>query len=101
MEIKPGFGYLGSSGAGGFSEAAELKTSHAEVVKNIKSKQSPVEDLLRQADDLIAKQKPRAEVYSAMADSLGVTWRDLNAQLEVRGHILDQNYLFHGHFRVS
>jgi len=30
-----------------------------DVMRAIQSKQSPVEDLLRQADDLIANQKPR------------------------------------------
>jgi hypothetical protein len=30
-------------------------------MRAIQSKQSPVEDLLRQADDLIANQKPRKE----------------------------------------
>jgi hypothetical protein len=31
-------------------------------MREIQSKQSPVEDLLRQADDLIANQKPRSEI---------------------------------------
>lgn len=48
------------------------------------NKQSPVEELLRQADQLIATQRPRAEVYAAMAESLGRAWRDINATLELR-----------------
>ena len=67
---------------------------------SLQSKQSPVEDLLRQADDLIARQRPRAEVYAAMAESLGVAWRDLNGQLELRKAVLEQNYMFQGHFKV-
>ncbi|GFU43525.1 titin [Trichonephila clavipes] len=54
------------------------------------TKQSPVEELLRQADDLISTQKPRGEVYSAMAENLGLAWKDLNAQLEQRRQILEQ-----------
>ena len=48
-------GYLGSS----FQESSELQEQHNEVVRQIQTKQVPVEDLLRQADDLIvAKVKP-------------------------------------------
>jgi len=47
-----------------------------------------VEELLRQADQLIATQRPRAEVYTAMA------WRDVNQLLERRKEILDRNVLF-------
>jgi hypothetical protein len=43
----------------------------------------------------------RAEVYSAMAESLGLAWKDLNQLLEQRKIILDQNYLFQGHFQVQ
>ena len=96
LELEPGIAYLGES----FAEAAELKNQHLEAMTNLKTKQSPVEELLRQADDLIANQKPKAEVYSAMAESLGQAWRDLNYQLEQRREILDQNYSFQGHFHV-
>lgn len=58
------------------------------------TKQSPVEELLRQADDLISNQKPRGEVYSAMAENLGLAWKDLNAQLEQRRQILEQAVAF-------
>ena len=43
----------------------------------------------------------RAEVYSAMAESLGLAWKDLNNLLEQRKIILDQNYLFQGHLQVN
>eukprot|EP00094_Tigriopus_californicus_P002724 TCALIF_02628-PA protein Name:"Similar to unc-89 Muscle M-line assembly protein unc-89 (Caenorhabditis elegans)" AED:0.08 eAED:0.03 QI:0/0.71/0.12/1/1/0.87/8/85/2824 len=95
LDMQPGIAYIGNS----FGDAAELQMAHNEVIKSLQSKQSPVEDLLRQADGMIANQKPRAEVYSAMADSLGQAWRDLNGQLEQRKTILDQNYMFQGHFQ--
>lgn len=95
LDMEPGIAYIGNN----FGDAAELQMAHNEVIKSLQSKQSPVEDLLRQADGMIANQKPRAEVYSAMADSLGQAWRDLNGQLEQRKTILDQNYMFQGHFQ--
>lgn len=58
------------------------------------NKQSPVEELLRQADQLISTQRPRAEVYTAMAETLGKAWRDVNQLLERRKEILDRNVLF-------
>ena len=59
-----------------------------------------MEDLLRQADDLICNQKTRADVYTAMAESLGMAWKDLTNLLDERKIILDQNYLFQGHYQV-
>lgn len=58
------------------------------------NKQSPVEELLRQADQLISTQRPRPEVYAAMAETLGQAWRDVNQLLERRKEILDRNVLF-------
>ncbi|EEB18958.1 golgin IMH1, putative [Pediculus humanus corporis] len=55
------------------------------------SKQSPVEELLRQADQLISNQRPKAEVYAAMAESLGSAWKDINNLLEERRQILEMN----------
>ncbi|PSN37212.1 hypothetical protein C0J52_12781, partial [Blattella germanica] len=60
----------------------------------VQSKQSPVEELLRQADHLISTQKPRAEVYAAMAESLGLAWKDVNTHLEQRKLILDLNVTY-------
>ncbi|CAL8129596.1 unnamed protein product [Orchesella dallaii] len=76
-------------------EAEDYLKNHSQVIKNLQSKQSPVEELLRQADSLIATQKPRAEVYAAMADSLGQTWKDLNAILEERRIVLDLAFNCH------
>lgn len=50
--------------------------------------------MLRQADQLISNQRPRAEVYAAMAETLGQAWRDVNELLERRKQILDSNVLF-------
>lgn len=35
-----------------------------------------------------------------MAESLGTAWKNLNRILEERKEILDQNYLFQGHYQV-
>lgn len=59
-----------------------------------------MEDLLAQADQMVAAQEPRARVYSAMADSLGSAWRDLNRILEERRILLDLNYTFQEHYQV-
>lgn len=61
----------------------------------MQSKQSPVEELLRQADQLIATQGTRAEVYAAMAESLGAAWRDVNHHLDTRKRVLDLNVDYH------
>ena len=97
VSVEPTVAYLGNS----FQEAADLQVAHLEILQKLQSKQSPVEDLLRQADDLIANQKARAEVYTAMAESLGMAWRDLIHLLDERKSILDQNYMFQGHFQVN
>ena len=67
VEMKPEIGWLGAD----FSEAAGLQAAQVEVINKLQSKQSPVEELLRQADQLITNQQPRAEVYAAMAESVG------------------------------
>ena len=97
VEMKPEIGWLGAD----FSEVAELQAAQVEVINKLQSKQSPVEELLRQADQLITNQQPRAEVYAAMAESLGAAWRDLNRILEERKLLLDRNYSFQGHYQVS
>ena len=73
MEMEPAFALLGNN----FQEADQLRKSHLEVIQKIQNKQSPVEELLAQADQMVASQESRALVYSAMADSLGEAWRDL------------------------
>ncbi|KAK3875075.1 hypothetical protein Pcinc_020036 [Petrolisthes cinctipes] len=91
VELSPGMVYLGSN----LHEATQLLQAHEEVLAKLQSKQSPVEDLLNQADQLISTQHPRAEVYAAMAESLGLAWKGLNAQLETRKEILDMGVAFH------
>lgn len=60
-----------------------------------------MEELLRQADQLISNQRPRAEVYAAMAETLGQAWRDVNELLERRKQILDSNVLFQWFVQLS
>ncbi|XP_044767051.1 titin isoform X2 [Coccinella septempunctata] len=91
LEITPELTKLGAT----LGEALELQKAHDEVLRQLQNKQSPVEELLRQADQLIATQKPRAEVYAAMAETLGRAWRDINYNLELRKHILDLNVQYH------
>ena len=97
VNVEPKVAYLGC----GFQEAADLQAAHFDILQKLQSKQSPVEDLLRQADNLICNHKNRAEVYTAMAESLGMAWRDLINLLDERKYILDQNYVFQGHFQVT
>ena len=97
INVEPKVAYLGC----GFQEAADLQAAHFDILQKLQSKQSPVEDLLRQADNLICNHKNRAEVYTAMAESLGMAWRDLINLLDERKYILDQNYVFQGHFQVN
>ena len=96
MEMEPAFAWLGNN----FQEAEQLRRSHVEAIQRIQSKQLPVEELLAQADQMVADQEPRARVYSAMADSLGSAWRDLNRILEERRILLDLNYTFQEHYQV-
>ncbi|XP_066257893.1 uncharacterized protein [Euwallacea similis] len=91
LEITPELTSLGNT----LAEALELQKAHNEVLRQLQNKQSPVEELLRQADQLIATQRPRAEVYAAMAESLGRAWRDINSTLELRKLILDLNVQYH------
>ena len=97
LELEPGLAHLGGS----LEEAAELLRAHDLVIESLQSKQTPVEELLRQADDLIANQRPRAEVYTAMAESLGQAWKDLNDHLDQRKDVLKLNFNFQGHFEAS
>ena len=96
LEMFPEFGWLGST----TSEAGSLQAGQVKVMAALQDKQSPVEELLRQADQMILTQQPRAEVYSAMAESLGSAWRDINNIMEERKIILDINLAFQGHLQV-
>ncbi|CAL4066271.1 unnamed protein product, partial [Meganyctiphanes norvegica] len=91
VELAPGMCVLGSN----LEETQALQQAHEEVLSKLQSKQSPVEDLLNQADQLISTQRPRAEVYAAMAESLGLAWKNLNGQLDQRKQVLDMSLAFH------
>ena len=93
--MKPDLGYLGET----FEEAGLLQTSHNDVLLQMESKQNPVEDMLRKADELIVNQKPKAGVYSAMAESLGTAWQEIHRLLECRKSVVDKNFLFRGHLQ--
>ncbi|XP_049784509.1 titin isoform X1 [Schistocerca cancellata] len=93
LEAAPDLTKLGAD----LREAEELRAAHAEVLRQLQSKQSPVEELLRQADQVISTQRPRAEVYAAMAQSLGRAWADVNAHLDLRRQLLDLNVSYHRH----
>ena len=96
LEMFPEFGWLGTT----HSEAGVLQAGQVKVMAALQEKQSPVEELLRQADQMILTQQPRAEVYSAMAESLGAAWRDINKIMEERKVLLDINRTFQGHLEV-
>jgi len=51
--------------------------------------------MLARADDLAAQNRSYQDVYTAMAESLGEAWKDLNKQLEYRKMLLDQSIAFH------
>lgn len=61
----------------------------------IQEKQSPVNELLKKADHLIATQNTQPEVYAAMADSLGLAWKDVNDVLQKRSYLLHLNVEYH------
>ncbi|XP_071443400.1 titin isoform X2 [Hetaerina americana] len=91
VEAVPEPSRLGST----LAEAVAMQKAHDNVLMQLQSKQSPVEELLRQADQLISTQRPRAEVYAAMAESLGLAWKDVNSLLELRKTVLDLNVAYH------
>ncbi|XP_067120871.1 titin [Centruroides vittatus] len=95
QEMQPAITDIGSC----LEDAMMLHQQHEQVLEKLQSKQSPVEELLRQADELISTQQPRAEVYAAMAENLGLAWKDLNNQLEQRRQILEQAVTFHSRVR--
>ncbi|KAJ1525037.1 hypothetical protein ONE63_009883 [Megalurothrips usitatus] len=91
LESTPELTHLGAT----LEEALQLQRAHHDVLLKLQSKQSPVEELLRQADQLISTQGARAEVYAAMAESLGAAWRDVNHHLDTRKRVLDLNVDYH------
>lgn len=55
-----------------------------------------MEELLARADNLVIQQKePDVHVYEAMAESLGITWKELNRQLHMRGFLLGETKRFY------
>lgn len=55
-----------------------------------------MEELLARADNLVLQQKePDVHVYEAMAESLGIAWKELNCQLRMRGFLLAETKRFY------
>ena len=62
---------------------------------HLQTKQESVEKLFTQADDVIACQKGKPEVFSAMAESLNTAWKDLFIHLQKRKKLLSQAVAFY------
>uniref|UniRef100_A0A7E4VLM8 HPt domain-containing protein n=1 Tax=Panagrellus redivivus TaxID=6233 RepID=A0A7E4VLM8_PANRE len=79
--------------------AGRLLYGHRDLITKLRSKQDQVEQLLAGADKLVTEQKTEdgVVVYEAMAESLGVAWRELNRQLDLRGYILEDTLRFYDH----
>lgn len=60
QEMVPLFTDIGTN----LEEAQQLCEQHDEVLKKLQNKHNPVEELLKQADETIARQKPKKEVSS-------------------------------------
>ncbi|XP_030752847.1 coiled-coil domain-containing protein 141-like [Sitophilus oryzae] len=80
LEITPELTILGNT----LAEALELQRAHNEVLRQLQNKQSPVEELLRQADQLIATQRPRAEV----GDWIHLKILEITPELTILGNTL-------------
>lgn len=62
----------------------------------LQSKEDQVEELLARADHLVTQQtEPDVHVYEAMAESLGLAWKELNRQLQMRGYLLAETLKFY------
>nr|UEK51414.1 titin-like protein 1 [Parasacculina yatsui] len=91
VEMKPSFTELGRS----LPEAQELERQHNLVLERLADKEMPISELMEQADALISSQQHKADVYAAMAKSLGFAWADLNRQLQTKRRILQLSVQFH------
>uniref|UniRef100_A0A8D8ZMR1 Muscle M-line assembly protein unc-89 n=2 Tax=Cacopsylla melanoneura TaxID=428564 RepID=A0A8D8ZMR1_9HEMI len=97
LEVEPALTLLGNN----LSEASHLLDTHNEVIRQIESKHSPVEELLRRADSVVTTSTTSPErpipprVYAAMAESLGAAWRDVTLYLTRRRNILERNVNYH------
>lgn len=60
QEMVPLFTDIGSN----LEEATQLCQQHDSVMEKLQGKQNPVEELLKQADETISRQKPKQEVFS-------------------------------------
>ncbi|XP_072152903.1 coiled-coil domain-containing protein 141 isoform X3 [Bemisia tabaci] len=96
LEAIPALTSLGDS----LEEATQLQKTHEDVIMKIQSKQSPTEELLRKADQLIASQRPRPEVYAAMAESLSQAWEDVIKHLMRRRDILNLNVSYQSRAKI-
>ena len=80
-------------------DATKLRTQLEDALTKLLTKQSPVEKVLTQADQVVAKQPTKSEIYSAMATNLGAAWRGLNQQLQQRLQLLEQAVAFYSRCR--
>ncbi|KAL7299328.1 hypothetical protein TKK_0007906 [Trichogramma kaykai] len=87
LEIQPALTYLGENQ----EDAKALLHAHDEVLEKIQTKQNPVDEMWRQADDTLLSQKP---LCAAMAENLSHAWKDICDLLEKRKLILERNVLF-------
>ncbi|CAB4054094.1 TTN [Lepeophtheirus salmonis] len=94
QEIQPPIAYIGKS----FEEALKLRDIHEAVLKNVESKQSPVRELLRQADEGNSGQNHLASTSNEDMAVLGATWDDLKMLLHKRKVILEKNTNFQAHY---
>ncbi|XP_026463315.1 coiled-coil domain-containing protein 141-like [Ctenocephalides felis] len=94
VEAQPDLTSIGND----LQEAVELQTAHSEVLRQLKNKATPVEELMRQVDKKVSSQRPEPEVYAAMAESLGTAWQSINNHLEHRKQILDLSVTFQTNF---
>uniref|UniRef100_A0A1I8GUQ1 Fibrillar collagen NC1 domain-containing protein n=1 Tax=Macrostomum lignano TaxID=282301 RepID=A0A1I8GUQ1_9PLAT len=78
-------------------EAMEMQRVHEQLRYKLQAKQSQISELLARADDLVAQQRTRTEVYEAMAQSLGKAWQDLQSIMERRSDLLAHAVLFFTH----
>ncbi|XP_074602730.1 uncharacterized protein LOC141856343 isoform X2 [Brevipalpus obovatus] len=76
-------------------EAMAYQQQHEQALKKLETKQTPVEKLLSQADDIIASQKTDPIVFSAMAENLALTWKNLTIHLQQRQKTLAQSVNFY------
>ncbi|KAI1297760.1 Uncharacterized protein HDE_04446 [Halotydeus destructor] len=95
QEMSPSMADIGSN----LDEATSLRRNLEDAINKLQTKQSPVEKVLCQADQVVSKAPRKSEVYSAMASNLANAWRGLNSQLGLRLQLLDQTVAFYSRCR--